>query len=370
MKKILLLGATGSIGEQTLNVIKKFPKEFELIGISIGKNIEKMEKILTEFNSIKYVCCEVDYQNSKYEIFKSKQGIKDLIKNVNADIVVNAISGFAGVEPSFWTIETNKKLCIANKETFVVAGELIKNKMENIIPIDSEHSAIFQCLQGENIHEVKRIILTASGGSFRDLTRAELENVSVEQALNHPNWNMGKYITIDSATMFNKALEIIEAHYLFGLEYDKIDVIMHKESIIHSLVEFNDSSIKAQLSNPTMEIPILYALSFPKRLKYNINNNLEIWENLSFKKIDYDRFPAIKIAYEVGKKKGTYPCVLNASKEASCELFLNNIIKFNEIEKIVIESLKNHQNIENPTLEDLINVDASVRSEIFRKYRR
>ena len=145
---------------------------------------------------------------------------------------------------------------------------------------------------------------------------------------------------------------------------------MHKESIIHSLVEFNDSSIKAQLSNPTMEIPILYALSFPKRLKYNINNNLEIWENLSFKKIDYDRFPAIKIAYEVGKKKGTYPCVLNASKEASCELFLNNIIKFNEIEKIVIESLKNNQNIENPTLEDLINVDASVRSEIFRKYRR
>lgn len=369
MKKIILLGATGSIGEQTLNVIKNFPNDFMLIGISVGYNIEKMEKILNEFNTIKYVCCELDYKNEKYEVFKSKDGIHQLIKK-EADIIVNAISGFAGVEPSFWTLEANKKLCLANKETFVVAGELIKNKMNNIIPIDSEHSAIFQCLQGENKKEIKRIILTASGGSFRDLTRDELENVSVNDALNHPNWNMGKFITIDSATMFNKALEIIEAHYLFDLDYDKIDVIMHKESIIHSLVEFNDSSIKAQLSTPTMEIPILYALSYPNRLNYNINNNLADWKNLSFKEIDTKRFPAIKIAYEVGKKKGTYPCVLNASKEASCELFLNNQIKFSQIEDIVIESLKNHQNINTPTLSDLIEVDHHVREEIFKKYRR
>ena len=278
--------------------------------------------------------------------------------------------GSVGLQPTLNAIEAKKTIAIANKETLVTAGHLVmeaaKRQGVAILPVDSEHSAIFQALQGENEKNIERIILTASGGSFRDRTREELGNVTVEEALNHPNWSMGAKITIDSASMMNKGLEVIEAHWLFDLPYEKIDVLLHQESIIHSMVEFHDSSIIAQLGSPDMRVPIQYALTYPDRFPLPSAKRLNLAEigTLHFKKMDFDRFRCLKLAYEAGKAGGSYPTVLNAANEAAVEAFLTGKITFLQIEDYVENALNQHQMIVKPSLPEIEEIDRKTRNYV------
>lgn len=379
MKNIVLLGASGSIGTQAVNVIKQHPELFNLIGISVNQNVDYVKELLTTFDSIKYVnlgdnCDASCLENFDITITYGQPGLEQLASIDEADYILNAVIGFAGLAPSVSAIKGKKTLGLANKETLVCAGEIIMSLVEQyqaqLIPIDSEHSAIFQALQGESYEDIKRLILTASGGSFRDLSKEELANVTVEQALSHPTWSMGAGITIDSATMFNKALEIIEAHHLFNVDYDRIDVLIHPQSINHSMVEFIDGSCIGQLSFPDMCIPIAYALSYPRRISLDIKRDIMEMDNLTFKKPDLERFSALKIAYAVGKKGHTYPTVLNAAKEEANNLFINNKIKFIEIETIIKEALIAHQVIVDPSLEDLYQVDQQTREWVKLTYNR
>lgn len=379
MKNIVLLGASGSIGTQAVDVIKQHPELFNLIGISVNQNVDYVKELLTTFDSIKNVnlgdnCDASCLDNFDITITYGQPGLEQLASTDEADYILNAVIGFAGLAPSVSAIKAKKTLGLANKETLVCAGDIIMPLVEQyqaqLIPIDSEHSAIFQALQGESYEDIKRLILTASGGSFRDLNNAELANVTVEQALSHPTWNMGAGITIDSATMFNKALEIIEAHHLFNVDYDRIDVLIHPQSIDHSMVEFIDGSCIGQLSFPDMRIPIAYALSYPRRISIDIKRNIMDMDNLTFEKPDFERFSALKIAYAVGKQGHTYPTVLNAAKEEANNLFINNKIKFIEIETIIKEALIAHQVIVDPSLEDLYQVDQQTREWVKLTYNR
>ena len=377
MKNIVILGATGSIGTQAINVIQKNQDKYNLIGISVGNNISLAKDILIKNPSIKYLVLKNEKDIDEFldfniMVFSSDSGLKSIVEIQEVDFVINSLIGFVGLMPSIYTIQARKNLGLANKETLVTAGHIVMPMLKefgvNLLPIDSEHSAIFQCLNGEKTKQVKRLILTASGGSFRDKTREQLEEVTVKEALLHPNWSMGVGITIDSATMFNKALEIIEAHYLFGIDYNDISVIIHYESIVHSMVEYIDGSIIAQLSKPSMEIPISYSLSYPNRIiDTNYNYDILKMSQLNFKEVDNERYPAIKIAFEVGKKGGSYPTVLNAAKESTTDLFLNNKIKFIEIETIIIDALKNHKYINNPTINEILQVDKEIRDYIYKK---
>ena len=377
MKNICLLGASGSIGTQTLDVLYQHQDKFNLVAFSVGSNIEVANQILANFKQVKYVCVSNREDITKLnitdqEVLSGSDGLLELIVMKEVDTVVNSLIGFVGLEPTIRAIKANKDICLANKETLVTAGDivmpLVKECGVNLIPIDSEHSAIMQALMGNNVEDVNRIILTASGGSFRDLTLEELENVTLEQTLNHPNWSMGIGITIDSATMFNKALEIIEAHHLYNIDYDKIEVMIHYESINHSMVEYIDGSVMAQLSFPDMRIPIALSLSYPRRIKLDVKKDIMQMEKMSFKPVDLDRFKAIKIAYAVGKAGYTYPTVLNASKEVANQLFIDGIIKFIDIEKVVIWALKNHQVINNPSIEDILNTDKLTRKQVLEKW--
>lgn len=332
---------------------------------------------MKNFSNIKYVCIANKEDIAKLNIINQEvlygdAGLLEIVTKDEVDTIVNALIGFVGLEPTLKAIKAKKDICLANKETLVTAGDiimpLVKENGVNLIPIDSEHSAIMQALMGNNIEDVKRIILTASGGSFRDLSLEELEDVTLEQALNHPNWSMGVGITIDSATMFNKALEIIEAHHLFDIDYDQIDVMIHYESINHSMVEYIDGCVMAQLSFPDMRIPIALSLSYPRRIKLDVKQDILTMDKMSFKPVDLNRFKAIKIAYEVGKKGATYPTVLNASKEVANQLFVDGIIKFVDIEKVVIWALENHQVINNPSIEDILNTDRLTRKQVLEKW--
>ncbi len=379
MKNVVLLGASGSIGTQAIDVIKQHPELFNLIGISVNQNVNYVKELLTSFDSIKYVnlgdnCDASCLENFDITITYGQPGLEQLASIDEADYILNAVIGFAGLAPSVSAIKAKKTLGLANKETLVCAGDIIMPLVEQyqvqLIPIDSEHSAIFQALQGESYEDIKRLILTASGGSFRDLSKEELANVTVEQALSHPTWSMGAGITIDSATMFNKALEIIEAHHLFNVDYDRIDVLIHPQSVDHSMVEFIDGSCIGQLSFPDMRIPIAYALSYPRRISIDIKRDIMEMGNLTFKKPDLERFSALKIAYAVGKQGHTYPTVLNAAKEEANNLFINNKIKFTEIETIIKEALIAHQVIVDPSLEDLYQVDQQTREWVKLTYNR
>lgn len=379
MKNIVLLGASGSIGTQAVDVIRQHPELFNLIGISVNQNVDCVKKLLTTFDSIKYVnlgdnCDTSCLENFDITITYGQPGLEQLASIDEAHYILNAIIGFAGLAPSVSAIKAKKTLGLANKETLVCAGDIIMPLVEQyqaqLIPIDSEHSAIFQALRGESYEDIKRLILTASGGSFRDLSKEELASVTVEQALSHPTWSMGAGITIDSATMFNKALEIIEAHHLFNVNYDRIEVLIHPQSIDHSMVEFIDGSCIGQLSFPDMRIPIAYALSFPRRISIDIKRDIMEMDNLSFKKPDLERFSALKIAYAVGKQGHTYPTVLNAAKEEANNLFINNKIKFIEIETIIKEALIAHQVIVDPSLDDLYQVDQQTREWVKLTYNR
>ncbi|MCI6271722.1 MAG: 1-deoxy-D-xylulose-5-phosphate reductoisomerase [Erysipelotrichaceae bacterium] len=371
MKKIVLLGASGSIGLQTIDVVKSNLDLFEIVGISIGNNIEILEKILLEIN-VKNVCVknEKDFLilKEKYKYINFYYGDEGLIHLVNLsdyDLLVNALVGFVGFKPTLTAIENKKDIALANKETLVVAGELVNKALEKnnvkLFPIDSEHSAILQCLQGNKFKEVKKMIITASGGSFRNLSRNDLKSVSIDDALNHPNWKMGAKITIDSATMMNKGFEVIEAHWLFNIDYDKIDVVLHDESIIHSMVEYIDGAIIAQIGDADMRVPIQYALSYPNRLKRNSNFSITDFKALHFKEMDYDRFPLLKLAFDVGKKKGNLPCVLNAANEVANNAFREGKITFLDIEKIVFKCVEEFEFIENIDLDILIDTDYRAR---------
>ena len=328
-KKVLILGSTGSIGENTLKVIEKFPERFKVVGLVAGSNREKLQEQKEKFNVERTAL----YSEAGLE------GIKKLIDETVFDVAVCAISGSAGILPTYWAAKKGKRLALANKESLVCAGNFITEVAKEIIPVDSEHSAIFQCLVGEKKDEVEEIILTASGGAF--LNRENLEEVKPEEALKHPNWDMGKKVTVDSSTLMNKGLEVIEAYWLFGLPVERIKVVIHPQSIVHSLVRFRDNSLKAQLGVPDMRIPIAYALSYPERLLLKgeeLRLNL-FGLNLTFLEPDTKRFPCLRLAYESLKMGYPYPIVLNAADEVAVELFLEGKIKFTEIPKLIEETL-------------------------------
>ncbi len=328
-KKVLILGSTGSIGENTLKVVEKFPQQFKIVGLVAGSNREKLQEQKEKFNVERTAL----YSEAGLE------GIKKLIDETVFDVAVCAISGSAGILPTYWAAKKGKRLALANKESLVCAGNFITEVAKEIIPVDSEHSAIFQCLVGEKKDEVEEIILTASGGAF--LNRENLEEVKPEEALKHPNWDMGKKVTVDSSTLMNKGLEVIEAYWLFGLPVERIKVVIHPQSIVHSLVRFRDNSLKAQLGVPDMRIPIAYALSYPERLLLKgeeLRLNL-FGLNLTFLEPDTKRFPCLRLAYESLKMGYPYPIVLNAADEVAVELFLEGKIKFTEIPKLIEETL-------------------------------
>ena len=379
MKNITVLGVTGSIGMQTVDVVKNHLDKFKIVAMSAGYNIKQVEEIL-EMIDVEYVCVvqkkDAQYLQEKYPDLKVTYGQEGLIKIATLpqiDIVLNAIVGFAGLVPTIEAIKAKKDIALANKETLVVAGhiitKLVKENNVRLLPVDSEHSAIFQSLNGEKHQQIKRIILTASGGSFRDKSRYELIGVTVEEALNHPNWSMGAKITIDSATLFNKGLEVIEAKWLFDVSYDQIDVLIHPESIIHSMVEFVDTSVIGQLGNPDMRLPIQYALTYPDRDVLVNGESLDLAKiaSLTFKKPDLDRFKALALAYKAGRTGGSMPCVLNGANEMANELFRNNKIEFLQIEELVEKALKAHQVISDPTLEQLVKVDSWARNFVLKE---
>jgi len=373
VKNISLLGATGSIGLQTVDIILEHKEYFSLVAMSVGRNITLARKIIVDLSpevvsTIEKSDAEILQAEFPHITFLyGEKGLTDVAVYHKADILVNGVIGSVGLQPTLQAIEAKKIIAIANKETLVTAGHLVMDAAKKhgvpILPVDSEHSAIFQSLQGENKKNIDRIILTASGGSFRDYTREQLKNVTVKEALNHPNWSMGAKITIDSASMMNKGLEVIEAHWLFDLPYEKIDVILHKESVIHSMVEFHDSSVMAQLGSPDMRVPIQYALTYPDRIPLPTAKKLNLAQigKLHFQEMDLQRFRCLKFAYEAGKAGGSYPTVLNAANEAAVAAFLSGKITFLQIEDFVEQALNEHNQINNPSLAEIEEIDKETR---------
>lgn len=376
MKKIILLGASGSIGTQTIDVIKHHPDEYELVAFSVGKRIQEVRNILSEFD-VKEVCVssEDDAQMLSCEypgvhFTSGDEGLLHLVSLEEGNWVVNALVGSVGLRPTLVAIEHGKNIALANKETLVVGGKFVKEALKKhkveLTPIDSEHSAIFQCLQGIDKEDIDKLIITASGGSFRDKSRDELKGVSVKQALSHPNWSMGAKITIDSATLMNKGFEVIEAHYLFGIDYDDIDVLLHKESIIHSLIQTKDTALLAQMGTADMRLPIQYALSYPKRFDLVNGEKCDLAKigTLHFDYPDTNRFPLLKTAYECGRKEGNACAILNAANEVAVHAFLNEQIEFLDIERLIFKALENIEYIENATLDDVFETDKKTRSYV------
>lgn len=379
MKGISLLGATGSIGTQTIDIIRSNRDQFELVAIAVGKNLELTREIINEFHpKLVSVQNQADAAILQREfagiskILSGDEGLIEVAVHPDANLFVNAILGSVGLVPTLNAIEAGKTIALANKETLVTAGHIVmaraRDRKVPVLPVDSEHSAIFQCLQGERQKNIERLIITASGGSFRDNTREQLLDVTIEEALHHPNWSMGAKITIDSATMMNKGLEVIEAHWLFDQPYDKIDVLLHRESTVHSMVEFHDGSIIAQLGTPDMRIPIQYALTYPERTPTNAAR-LDLTElgTLHFQKMDFNRYRCLRFAYEAGRRGGTLPVVLNAANEVCVQAFLNGKIKFLEIEDVIEWALENHVPTANPDLDTILSVDQETR-EIVTKH--
>lgn len=383
MKHISILGATGSIGSQTLDVIRREKDKFKLEGISANKSYDKVVNIIDEFLP-KYIAItdKVTYDNVKnycinnnmnIQVIYGMEGLNTIATINDVDLVVTSIVGMIGLIPTLNAIKSGKDIALANKETLVVGGELVIKAAEkyniNILPVDSEHGAIFQCLQGNKENKINKIILTASGGPFRGRKHEDLTNVSSNDALKHPKWNMGKKISIDSATLMNKGLEVIEAHWLFNVDYDNINVVVHPQSVIHSMVEYVDGSIIAQLGVTDMRLPIQYALNYPYRSKQIVESlNFYTIGSLTFEKPDFDTFKCLKLAYEVGKTGGIMPSILNGANEASVELFLQDRIKFLQIADIIEECINKFPNISKPTLEDILETDKKVREYISMKY--
>ncbi len=351
MKNILILGSTGSIGKNTLEVIRNFPDRFKVAALTVNTRIDLLELQIDEFKPATVVVKDSILAEtlrksigSKCEVLSGVEGLISIAANMDYDIFVGAMVGFAGLAPTVEAIKRGKRIALANKETLVVGGELITSLSRKynaeIIPVDSEHSAIYQCLAGEKINQVSKLILTASGGPFLNLDKKEFCNVTVKDALNHPNWKMGNKITIDSASMMNKGLEVIEARWLFGLTKEKIEVVIHPQSIIHSMVEFADGSIKAQLGMPDMRLPIQYALTYPERFENNYpKTDLKKIKNLSFIEPDLEKFECLKLAYDVLNSGGCSPIILNAANEVAVDRFLKGNITFSRIPYIIKKAL-------------------------------
>lgn len=373
MKKISVLGSTGSIGTQTLDVVAMHPGEFEVEGLAAGSNTGLLLEQVRRFRPKRVSVGSAELAEqirpdlpAGVELFSGSEGLVEIAGGGDADLVVTAVMGSVGLRSTLAAIEAGRDIGLANKETLVTAGHLVTERARakgvQLLPVDSEHSAIFQCLNGESLDEVEAITLTASGGSFRHLSREELAGVTVEDALRHPNWSMGAKITIDSATMVNKGLEVIEAHWLFGLPYDQIRVLLHPESIVHSFVEFRDSSIIAQLGNPDMRVPIQYALTYPRRWP-SPARRLSLAEagSLTFREMDLTRYPALRLAMEAGRAGGTTPAAFNAANEVAVARFLRQEIAFLRIEEIIAEVLERHSNQAQPSLEEIEACDKRVR---------
>ncbi|AYC29274.1 1-deoxy-D-xylulose-5-phosphate reductoisomerase [Paenisporosarcina cavernae] len=375
-KKLSLLGSTGSIGIQTLDVIREHSERLQLEAVSAGENIKELRNVIQEFSpklvSVKLEQDALTLQREfpKVDFSYGSQGLIDVATYSTTDTLVNAVLGSVGLPATLKAIESGKHIALANKETLVTAGHLVmeaaKKHQVTILPVDSEHSALFQALNGEKLEQVDRLILTASGGSFRDKSREDLSNVSLQDALNHPNWSMGAKITIDSATMMNKGLEVIEAHVLFGIPYDQIDVVLHRESIIHSLVEFQDTSVMAQLGTPDMRVPIQYALTYPDRLPRKEAKRLNLVEigKLHFEEMNLERFKALRLAYDAGRVGGSMTTVMNAANESAVKLFLQEKISFLEIDEVIERAMMSHGTIAAPDLDTILEIDAVTRKSI------
>lgn len=376
-KKVFLVGSSGSIGVNTLKVVRQFSDRFKISGLSVNSNSqllnEQVKEFLPEIVVVGNQKTAEEIKNSlpeKTKILVGQLGLIQAAKELDYEIMVSALVGFAGLAPTIEAIKRNKRIALANKETLVVAGEIINKLLKKynseIVPVDSEHSAIFQCLQGEKNNSLKKIILTASGGPFFNTPEEKLKSVTVKEALNHPTWSMGNKITIDSATMMNKGLEVIEAKWLFGISERNIEVIIHPQSIIHSMVEFADNSIKAQLSTPDMKIPIQYALTYPERLKSNfVETDLTKIGQMTFFKPNFNKFRCLKLAFDVINEGGLSPCILNAANEIAVERFLKSEIRFLQIPEIIEKSLNHFENVQSPELENIFECDKEVR--IFAK---
>jgi len=359
MKSLIILGSTGSIGQQTIEVVERYPDLFRVVGLSTrgntillkeqAKKIKPLSVAVADINAALKLSVEIGAIGA--QLLGGPEGIINLCRLAEADTVVNALVGSVGLKPTLATLEEGKNLLLSNKESLVVGGEIVtklaKEKKVMITPIDSEHSAIFQCLRGERKSQVKKIIITGSGGPFRGRKKKDLKNVTVEEALAHPRWKMGTKITIDSATLMNKGLEVIEAHFLFDVDYDSIKVVIHPQSIVHSLVEFVDGSVLAQLGPTDMRLPIQYALTYPERVPSPVTAiDLAELGELDFEEPDLETFPCLKFAYEAGKAGKTYPAVLNVANEEAVEAFLTERIGFLDISEIVYKALERHKGFE------------------------
>lgn len=374
MKKISIIGVTGSIGLQTIDVIEKNKSQFKVISIAAGENVDALRGILSRID-VHRVCMKdethiatLKLEYPKIEFTYGMNGLLEIAHD-ESEMLVTAILGSIGIRPTVAAIKQKKEIALANKETLVAAGAIVMDAAKEagvqILPVDSEHSAIFQCLKGEDKKAIKRLMITASGGSFRDLERHELDKVTLKDALNHPNWSMGKKITIDSATMLNKGLEVIEAKWLFDLEVDQISTILHHESIVHSMVEFVDNSIIAQLGNSDMRHPIQFALTYPDRLPMDNPLDWTQLTQLNFKEMDLNRFKMLQYAYDAIKIGGTMPAVLNAANELAVNEFLQEKISFLEIEQIVENAMNHHQVIQNPDIATILHVDEVYKNNRF-----
>lgn len=373
MKNIAILGSTGSIGTQTLDIISDFPEKFRAVLLTANNNWELLVKQALKFNPHTVVIGNAAYFDKVKEaldytdirVLHGAEAIASTVEDPDIDIVLTAMVGYSGLIPTVNAIKAKKTIALANKETLVVAGEiitkLVKENGTKILPVDSEHSAIFQCLQGESHAAVRRILLTASGGPFRHFDKDQLKEVTVKDALNHPNWHMGAKVTIDSASMMNKGFEMIEARWLFNCTPEKISILIHPQSIIHSMVEYVDGSIKAQLGIPDMHIPIQYALSYPERLENN--KFLLDWRKiheLTFEAPDYEKFPMLGYAFDAINKGGNMPCILNAANEVAVKAFLDKRLKFVEMAQLVDYTMHHTDFISSPTLEQLIETNSEA----------
>jgi len=378
MKHIAILGSTGSIGQSTLDVIRNFPDRFRVAGLSTNSNIELLDRQIKEFHPL--FVCVTDIAASKrlkarlrsnVKFFVGEDGLEALVQEKRVDKVVLAISGSCALLPLLKAIESNKDIALANKEALVMAGPIIMREAERqrikIIPIDSEQSAIWQCLDGEDKTKLKNIHLTASGGPFRRSEKKSLKNVSISRVLRHPRWKMGKKISVDSATLMNKGLEVLEAMFLFNVPSEKIKIVIHPQAIIHSMVEFIDGVILAQLSVTDMRIPIQYALSYPERLPNSLAGiDFHKLGRLSFTEPDFKRFPCLGLAYQAARELGTMPCVLNAANEVSVAEFLKGRLSFFSIPRVIEKVLNRHNNIKGPSLSDVLGADAWAKKEAYR----
>ena len=369
-KRISILGSTGSIGVNALKVIRDISESYEIVNLSGNMNADIMIQQCKEFQPKSIVMINEEASekvqkaliNNDVEVLSGRDNLLRISKEKNVDLVLNALVGSSGMEPTLEALKAGVDVALSNKESLVVAGDLItssmKNSGANLFPVDSEHSAIWQCMVGESINDIEKIILTGSGGPFRMRAIDSFSEITISDALNHPNWDMGKKITIDSATMMNKGLEVIEAYWLFNMHPSQIEIVVHPQSIIHSMIQFKDGSIKAQMGVPDMKIPIQYALTYPHHLKSNWERlDFKLVGDLSFQEPDFDRFPCIQLAYKALYEMGTTPAVLNMANDYCVYKFLNEKIKFTDIPIIIESAMKNHQWVENPDLDYLRELD-------------